>query len=147
MLFSAWFSIPGTAVGIRHLVYLSQSGNRHGFKRAVFASMFWPSVLFLLWTQYFSDGIAKRFSFTAPADRFSMHLYVLIISISITVVAMWFVVKQIHRMRPNPNYSDSIVSGGMVSAVRFILTAIAVIMWSFFGLIIAYFMLGALRTS
>jgi len=147
ILFSAWFSIPGTAVGIRHLVYLSRSGSRHGFKRAVFASMFWPSVLFLLWTQYFSDGIAKRFSFTAPADRFSMHLYVLIISISITVVAMWFVVKQIHRMRPNPNYSDSIVSGGMVSAVRFILTAIAVIMWSFFGLIIAYFMLGALRTS
>jgi len=31
----------------------------------------------------------------------------------------------------------------MVSAVRFILTAIAVIMWSFFGLIIAYFMPGA----
>jgi len=105
--------------------------------------MFWPSVLFVVWTQYFSDGIAQRFSFSSPVDRFSVSEYVLIVGISITVIAMWFVVKQIQRMRPNPNYSDSIVSGGMMSAVRFILTSIAVIMWSFFGLIIAYFMPGA----
>lgn len=142
-LLSAWLSVPGTAVGIRHLVYLSRSGNRQGLKRTVVASMFWPSVLFLLWTQYFSDGIAQRFAITSPAERFSLSMYVLIFSISITLIVIWFVVKQIQRMKPNPNYSSSIVSGDMVSAVRFLLTAIAVITWIFFGLIIAYCMPGS----
>ena len=139
-LLSAWFSIPGTLIGIRHLSYVVRSGNREGSRRAVVASMFWLCVIFVIWTQYFSDGIAQQFSFSGPADRFSVSFVALIVGISISVIGMWAVAKQVQRLRPDPNYLASKVSGGIVTAIRLLITSVAISIWIFFGCIIVYLM-------
>jgi tRNA A-37 threonylcarbamoyl transferase component Bud32 len=141
-MLAAWFGIPGIVLGVRHLVYLGQSGNRHGLKRAVVASTFWLGVSFVGWTLPISDRIMAK-SLTAPADMFLGSLVALIAGVSLSVFGIWMIKKWIERMPPNPNYLASTVKGDVASAVNFLLKAVAMAIWAFFGLIIVYMTPGA----
>ena len=141
-LLAAWLGIPGTVLGVRHLAYLSQSGNRHGLKRAVVASTFWLSVIFVGWTLSFSDRIMVK-SLTTPANMFLGSLVALIAGVSLSVFGIWMTKKWVERMAPNPNYLASTVKGDVASAVNFLLKAVAMAIWAFFGLTIVYMTPGA----
>ena len=137
-LCSAWISIPGTVLGIRHLVYLIQSGHRNGLKRSVVASMFWVSILFAGWIMYFSNGIMNRFSIRDPVTTEIVSLFALAAGVSLAIVGMWTTKKHIERIRPNPNYAASAVKGEVAATISFFLKGIALTVWAFFGLIIVY---------
>ena len=70
-------------------------------------------------------------------------LIALIAGVSLPAFGIWMTKKWIERMAPNPNYLATTVKGDVASAVNFLMKAVAMAIWAFFGLTIVYMTPGA----
>ncbi len=142
-MISAWLGIPGTLLGLNHLLFLQQSGVRNGLRRAVIASTFWPFGLVLGWGLSLANGMIQQLPRTpSPSSIFATNAFCLFLGIAMSVVGMWMTKQKIQRSRPDPSFSTSINPGQFVSTLKMMMKAIVLSLWAFFGLIIVYMLPG-----
>jgi hypothetical protein len=143
-LISAWFAIPGTLLGLTHLLFLQRSGARNGLHKGVIASTFWPFAIAIGWCLYFANGIINQMQRTpSPSIMFMTNAVCLFVGIALSFAGMWMTKQKIQRSQPDPSFSTSLNPGQFVSTLRIMMKAIVASLWAFFGLIIVYMLPGA----
>ncbi len=142
-LISAWFGIPGTLLGLIHLLFLQRSGTRNGLQRGVIAGTFWPFGIVIGWCLYLANGIIYQMEGTpSPSVMFATNAFCLFLGIAMSFVGMWMTKQKIQRSQPDPSFSTSINPGQFVSTLKMMMKAIVLSLWAFFGLIIVYMLPG-----
>lgn len=142
-LIAAWFGIPGTLLGLSHLLFLQRSGVRNGLRRSVIASTFWPFGLVLGWGLFLANGIIHQWQRTpSPSSMFMINALCLFFGIAMSLFGMWITRQKIQRSLPDPSFFTSINPGQFVSTLKIMMKAIVVVLWAFFGLIIVYMLPG-----
>ncbi len=142
-LISAWLGIPGTLLGLNHLLFLQRSGVRNGLRRAVIASTFWPFGLVLGWGLSLANGMIHQLPKTpSPSSIFATNAFCLLFGIAMSFVGMWMTKQKIQRSLPDPSYLTSINPGPFESTLKIIMKAFVVGLWAFIGLIIVYMFPG-----
>ena len=136
-LISPWLGIPGTLLGLTHLIFLHRSGTRNGLQRAVIAGTFWPFGIAIGWGLSVANGMMQQ---PSPSFLFMTNAVCLFFGIALSLVGMWMMRQKIQRSLPDPNFSTSINPGQFASTLKTIMKAFAVFLWAFFGLIIVYMM-------
>ncbi len=142
-LISAWFGIPGTLLGLTHLLFLQRSGARNGLQRGVIAGTLWPCGLAIGWCLVLANGIITQMQGTpSPAFMFMANAVCLCFGIALSFVGMWMTRQKIQRSLPDPNFITSVNPSPFASTLKTIMKAFVVSLWAFFGLIIVYMMSG-----
>ncbi len=142
-LISAWLGIPGTLIGLTHLLFLQRSGVRNGLRRAVIAATFWPFGLVVGWGLSLVNGMIHQLPRTpSPSSMFSIHAFCLLFGIAMAFVGMWMTKQKIQRSLPDPNFLTSLRPSQFESTLKLIMKAFVLSFWAFIGLILVYMLPG-----